>query len=116
MSVTGLLRLGAWACLAAIVVATLGNIGLRPSSGLSVHVERFGAFAVAGALFAAAYPRHLPLVAALVLGAVVVLELMQVFVASRHGRVFDAGVKLAGGGLGLVLGAVLSRMKRREGA
>lgn len=107
------LRLAAWACLGVIAVATLSSVELRPVTGLPAHAERFAAFALVGALFAAAYPRHLPLVAALVLGAALLLEAMQLMVASRHGRLFDATVKLAGGGLGILAGAAWTALRRR---
>ena len=52
------LKVAAWLSLL-LVVVTLGPIGLRPMSGLSVHIERFGAFAVVGVIFSLAYPRFL---------------------------------------------------------
>jgi apolipoprotein N-acyltransferase len=104
------LRFSAWSCLAAIAVVTLGPLGLRPESGLSPQIERFVAFAIVGALFAAAYPRYILFAALIVLGAAVVLELLQLLAPSRHGRLFDAGIKVAGGMVGLYSGWVVARL------
>ena len=100
-----LLRVLAWSCLALIAVVTLGPLGLRPESGMPPHVERFAAFAVAGVLFAVAYPRYIVFAAVVVLGAAVLAP-------SRHGRLFDAGVKVAGGMVGLCTGWMLVRLSR----
>jgi hypothetical protein len=107
-----LLRVSAWICLALIALVTLGPLGLRPESGMPPHVERFAAFAVAGVLFAAAYPRYIVFAAVIVLGAAVLLELLQLLAPSRHGRLFDAGVKVAGGMVGLCTGWMLARLSR----
>lgn len=99
----------AWTSLAFIVFVTLSPIGLRPHFA-PVTVERFGAFAMAGLLFGLAYPRHFWLVATLVLGAAVVLELMQHLTPDRHGEESDAAVKFAGGLFGLGAALLLNRM------
>jgi apolipoprotein N-acyltransferase len=104
------LRLSAWSCLAVIALITLAPIGLRPETGLSPQIERFVAFAVVGALFAAAYPRYILFAALVVLGAAIMLELLQLLAPSRHGRLFDAGVKVGGGVVGLYAGWIVSRM------
>ncbi|WP_349627439.1 hypothetical protein [Rhodopseudomonas palustris] len=109
-----LLRIAAWACLAGIAFATLSPIGLRPTTGVSPSIERFAAFALVGALFAAAYPRYILFAAAIVIGAAVLLELIQLLEPSRHGRLFDASVKLAGGTLGLAAGSIVGRWLRRR--
>jgi hypothetical protein len=104
-----LLRVSAWFCLAVIAVITLSPIGLRPETGLSPQIERFVAFAVVGALFAAAYPRYILFAAIIVLGAAVMLELLQLLAPSRHGRLFDAGVKVGGGLVGLCAGWIVAQ-------
>ncbi|CAN7653214.1 hypothetical protein LJR016_005116 [Devosia sp. LjRoot16] len=103
----------AWLLLAAIAFVTLAPIGLRPISSFSPSIERFAAFAAVGLCFALAYPRHLWLVLALVLGAAIALEALQLVSASRHGRLFDLAVKLAGGGFGVVAGVVARRQWQR---
>jgi hypothetical protein len=108
-----LLRASAWICLALIALVTLGPLGLRPETGFSPQIERLVAFAVAGALFAAAYPRYILFAAVVVLGAAVMLELLQLLAPSRHGRLFDAGVKVAGGMIGLCAGWIVAWLGAR---
>ena len=109
-----LLRISAWTCLALIAFVTLGPLGLRPESGMPPHLERFAAFAVAGTLFAVAYPRHILFAVVIVVGAAVVFEILQVLAPSRHGRLFDAGVKVAGGFIGLGAGWIIARWSARR--
>ena len=111
-----LLPVLAWLLLAAIAFVTLAPIGFRPNTGASPNIERFLAFAAVGLCFALAYPRHLWLILAVVLGAAIALEALQLVSVSRHGRVFDLVVKLAGGGLGIALGVVVERLWRRIAA
>jgi apolipoprotein N-acyltransferase len=107
-------RIAAWACLLGIAFITLGPIGFRPESGLSPSIERFAAFAVVGALFAVAYPRYILIAAAIVLGAAVLFEVLQLLSPSRHGRAFDASVKIAGGVFGLAAGWLLAKSVSRR--
>ncbi|WP_335338176.1 VanZ family protein [Devosia sp. A16] len=108
-----LLPVLAWLLLGAIAFVTLAPIGFRPNTGYSPNIERFVAFAAVGFCFALAYPRHLWLITALVLGAAVAFEALQLVSASRHGRLFDLAVKLAGGGLGIAAGVVVERIWRK---
>ena len=114
MTSSNLLRLLAWLLLLGLVVVTIGPLALRPVTPLPTQLERSLALLLIGFVFALAYPRHVVLVATLVLGTTILLELVQVFEPSRHGRIVDAGVKLLGGGLGLVLGTLLDRRRRRS--
>src|SRR4051812_24692471 len=108
-----LLRIMAWACLAAIAFVTLGPLDLRPESGIPPHLERFVAYAIAGTLFAMAYPRYILFAAVVVLGAAVLFELLQLLAPTRHGTLPDASVKIAGGLIGLCAGWIVSSGKRR---
>jgi hypothetical protein len=109
-----LLRLLAWLLLLGLVVVTVGPLSLRPVTPLPTQLERALALMLIGFVFALAYPRHVALVAALVLGTTVLLELVQVFEPSRHGRIVDVSVKLLGGGIGLAFGILLDRWRRRD--
>ncbi|MCJ2082244.1 hypothetical protein [Methylobacterium sp. J-090] len=109
-------RFLAWILLAALIFATLAPIGLRPVSGAPVGLERFGAFAVLGFLFASGYPRRRWEVLALVTLAGAGLEVLQMLEATRHGRMSDGLVKIAGGGFGVTAAMVLSRVSARAGA
>lgn len=107
------LRILAWLVLAALLVATLGPIGLRPHTPWSPNLERFAAFIVVGGLFALAYPRRWLTVSLLVLGAATVLELGQACVPGRHPALRDFVIKAAGGGVGIAAGLVADRLRRR---
>ena len=106
-----LIRLAAWGSLALVAMFTLSSIGLRPETTWPPTVERFAAFAAVGFAFAIAYPRQFWFAAAIALGAALVLEVLQVLAPTRHGRLFDAAVKLAGGTAGLLLGLALQHLQ-----
>jgi len=112
---SNLARSLAWLLLTALIFATLAPIGLRPVSGLPVGLERFGAFAALGFLFAYGYPRRRWEVLALVTLAGAGLEALQLLEATRHGRTGDFFVKAAGGGFGVALAVTLTRMTVRAG-
>lgn len=100
----------AWLCLAYVAFVTIGPAAMRPVTGVSPQLERLVAFALMGALFAAAYPRHIVLAAVVVIGAAILLEAFQLLEPSRHGRLFDASVKVVGGIAGLGAGWLFARM------
>lgn len=108
------LRVLAWLLLAGLIFVTLSPINLRPISPLPTQVERATALALVGFVFALAYPRRLILVAAIVLGATVLLELLQLMSPSRHGRAIDVAVKLIGASAGLGAGWLLNRLRYRN--
>lgn len=114
MTINVLLRVFAWLLLAGLVFVTLSPIDLRPVTPLPVQLERSLAVAAIGFVFAIAYPRHVWFVAALVLGATVILEALQLVTPSRHGRAADLIVKLAGGTLGLFVGWLTTRFRPRS--
>jgi apolipoprotein N-acyltransferase len=102
-------KLVAWGSLVFIVFATLSPIGLRPHV-TSVNLERFGAFVMAGLLFGLAYPNRFWLVLTIVVGAAGVLEVLQVLTPDRHGEASNAFVKIAGGGFGVGVAALIHRL------
>ena len=96
-------------------VATVVPIEFRPTSSLPPTVERFAAFAAVAFIFAIAYPRHAWFAALFVIGAAVLLEVLQVLAPTRHGRPADVFVKILGAVSGLILGRILlSWQMRRE--
>ena len=107
-------RILAWLLLAGLVFVTLSPISLRPISPLPTQLERSLALAAIGFVFALGYPRRILFVALLVLGATVVLELLQLVSPSRHGRLIDVVVKLIGGSFGLFCGWCLDRLWHRR--
>jgi hypothetical protein len=106
-------RILAWLLLAGLVVVTIGPIDWRPVSPLPTQLERALALAIIGFVFALAYPRQLVLVGAIVLGATVLLEALQLVEPSRHGRIADLAVKLIGGGCGFAAGWLAGRLRNR---
>jgi glycopeptide antibiotics resistance protein len=107
---SNLARLAAWSCLLAVAIATVAPIEMRPETALVPSSERVTAFAIMGLLFAVAYPRKLWFAILMTIGAAVALELVQLLIPSRHGRVFDATVKMAGGAAGLLIGYLARRL------
>jgi VanZ family protein len=107
------LRIAAWALLAGLLVVTLEPNQFRPISILPVQLERGLAVGLIGFVFALAYPRHIIAVSLIVLGATVLLEALQLVTPTRHGRLADVAVKLAGGGAGLALGYIVNRLRHR---
>ncbi len=105
------LRVAAWLLLAALIFVTLSPIDLRPVSALPTQLERAAALGLVGFVFALAYPRRILLVAAIVLGATVALELLQLMQPSRHGRLVDVAVKLVGGAAGIIAGWFVTRRR-----
>ncbi len=103
----------AWLILGVIVFSTLSPLGMRPRLGVFVHVERFGAFALMGLLFALVYSRRVIAVLACVVAAVIGLELLQMAVSDRHARFSDLAVKAAGGVFGVACGWFIMRNRAR---
>ena len=104
-------RILGWLLLAAIAFATVAPIGLRPQMDVSVSLQRFGAFAVIGFLFAYGYPRHRSLVIVLTVAAAGLLEASQVLQPSRHGRVPDFLVKAAGCSFGALAALAATQLQ-----
>ena len=111
MTTKSFFRWTAWLLVMAIALFTLVPISLRPVSGAPVNLERFAAFAVIGICFGLGYPRHRLAILLVVIGIVGVLELAQHLVPSRHGRLPDSIVKVAGALLGLAAAAISPRRK-----
>lgn len=103
-------RLLGWLALASLIFVTVVPIGLRPVSGAPISLERLGAFAVLGFLFAFGYPKRPAQVLVLVIIAAAGLEAFQLLEATRHGRMADFLVKAAGGGIGVAIGSGLAAL------
>ena len=103
--------LAGWLTLAFIAFATLSPIAERPSVA-TPHLEHFAAFALLGLAFALAYPSRIFLVVAIVVGAALGLEMLQLLTPDRHGRAADAFVKALGGISGISVGQTISFLLR----
>jgi VanZ family protein len=90
-----------------IAYATLSPIEARPRLPTSPSLEHIFAFAILGALFCLAYPRHTALVCLIVLGSALALEVLQLLTPDRHGRMQDAIEKMAGGVAGIAAGRAI---------
>ena len=87
--------LAAWALCLFIVFATWGPQSTRPHLS-SAALERFGAFFLAAALFASAYPKRPWSIAVAAVALAVVLELGQFVAVGRDPGVRDVIQKRAG--------------------
>jgi len=85
----------AWVVFGLICFVTLSPIALRPETG-EPRLDRFVAYAILGALFMAAYPRHFIRLAISLALAAAGLEALQHLTPDRHGHVADAIEKIAG--------------------
>jgi hypothetical protein len=103
-----------WLLICAVVFVTLGPIRVRPITGEPASLERLVAFAAIGAVFWAAYPKQRLFVLLFVLATVAGLELAQIYVPGRHGRVGDALVKATGALVGAGLAALAGRVNRSK--
>jgi VanZ family protein len=99
----------AWLVFAALTFLTLSPPSLRPSTEVPHDFEHLVAFAIAGALFAVAYPRHRAPITILALAVVAFLELAQIAVPGRHARMIDFLTNFAGIAAGIVIVAGLQQ-------
>jgi VanZ family protein len=106
---TQLCRFLAWLVFAALTFLTLSPPSLRPSTEVPHDFEHLVAFAIAGALFAVAYPRHRAPITILALAVVAFLELAQIAVPGRHARMIDFLTNFAGIAAGIVIVAGLQQ-------
>jgi hypothetical protein len=121
--ITRLAMAAAWIAVIAIAYATLTHVGfvyaiyfklspflMRPAMQTYAHFEHVIAFAILGALFGFAYPRHLILVCGIVFGAAALLEILQTMTPDRHGTLIDALEKMAGGAAGIIFAGIARRL------
>jgi VanZ like family len=92
-----------WLALAFIAYATLSPLEDRPVFA-GPQFEHFAAFGLLGFAFARGFPGRTLLVIAIVIGSAFTLEALQLLTPDRHGRLFDALVKTAGGICGIGVG------------
>lgn len=110
---TLLVRVLSWSALMAAAAATLLPIDLRPVSSYPVSLERVGAYAVLGLLFAVAYPKHRWAILIWMIVVAGLLEAAQTLTGTRHGRMPDFLVKAAGAVLGVCLAPIASWLRER---
>jgi len=98
--------------LALVVIVTLVPVEYRPVTMLPLKVERSLAFALLGAAFSFAYPRHFVLVVALLCIAAFAIEMLQFLIPSRDPRLIDAVVKCVGAVMGSAAAKLIARLYR----
>jgi VanZ family protein len=105
-----LTRLAAWLVISLLVLFTIVPPSIRPSTGVSHHLEHFGSFVLAGVLYSLAYrgPLLRQLISAVLFA--VGIELIQILVPGRHARLVDLVVDALGACTGIVLGFILDRI------
>jgi hypothetical protein len=103
-----------WPLICALAFVTLGPIQVRPVTGQPASLERLVAFGAVGAVFWAAYPKQRLFVLLFVLATVACLEVAQIYIPGRHGRVGDAAVKASGALVGAALAALAGRVNRSK--
>jgi hypothetical protein len=104
------IRILAWSSIVALFVVTDTMYSLRPHTIFTPPIDRFLALVCVGAVFAAAYPKNLPLVVGVLLTAVVGFELLQRLLPGRHGFGSDMFVKATGACVGVFVSYVMHRL------
>jgi VanZ family protein len=117
----------AWASIVLITYATLAHARfvyaiyfklspflMRVDMGVYVHLEHVLAFALFGALFTFAYPRHIAFVFCIVMTSAVILECLQTLTPDRHGTLVDACEKMAGGVIGILAASAALMISRNH--
>jgi VanZ family protein len=104
---TRLVTVAAWAVIGYIAYATLSPLSARPHLAGDPNIERFLAYASAGALLALAYPRHAMRVACFTVAVAIGLEGLQTYAVNRHPGLIDTVVKVTGGIVGVCLARVV---------
>jgi VanZ family protein len=110
---TFILRTFAWLLAAAVAFATLGPASYRPHSDLGQDGEHALAFVLVGLAFGLAYTRNRPMVAAIAVAMIAVLELLQLWAPGRHARLEDFVVDALTACVGFVIAAALDWAMQR---
>lgn len=87
--INALARTAAWLLLGAITVLSIVPASLRPVTAAPHDLEHFGIFVAAGAAFAAGYNIRIERFFLLAVAYCAVIEIMQIFLPSRHARFSD---------------------------
>jgi VanZ family protein len=111
---TLILRIIAWLLTAAVTFATLGPARLRPHSDLGQDGEHALAFVLVGLAFGLAYPRRRMVTAGIAVILIGALELLQLWMPSRHARLEDFIVDALGACAGIIVAAMLDWLRGRS--
>jgi VanZ family protein len=108
-----LLRCAAGVLILTVAVVTLLPIEFRPIIGFHTDLERFAAFALLGSLLVFSNSRHLIIVFLLLISLIGLLELAQHLTSSRHGRIYDAIIKILGALFGAAVALLVRKLTRK---
>ena len=114
MNIETVARLVAWIVLCAILALTYVPPAWRLVTGASQFTEHFAIFFLVGGCFALGYRRNPLVIASLAVGAIGILELIQLVVPGRHARVSDFVVNALGACGGIAVVWLFRRVRRRE--
>ncbi|POR56582.1 hypothetical protein CYD53_101102 [Bosea psychrotolerans] len=105
----------AWIGLAYLVWVSVMPIGSRPHlfDGIP-DISRFLGWFVITSAFAIAYPRRLGRVLLAMSVAIVMLEAAQYLEVTRHGRIHDAAIKVAGAAVAVALALAYLAVARKR--
>jgi len=106
-----LLRVGAISALLVIGVLSLVPGDDRPHTGLPGGLEHVAAYVIAGFLLRLAYHERLSAIRVILLLTVygAILELAQLWVPGRSGKLIDITADFAGASIGVLVATVLTR-------
>lgn len=105
----------AWIGLGYLAWASIMPIGSRPHLFDEVpDISRFLGWFVITSAFAIAYPRSLGRILLAMSVAIVMIEAAQYLEVTRHGRIHDAVVKVAGAALAVVLALAYLAVARKR--
>jgi VanZ family protein len=107
----GTVRMLAWLGMAAIFVLSVVPAEKRPLTGIGQGIEHFCAFGLSAGAFAVAYrlpPIRLLLMPVVFCGSI---ELIQLWIPSRHARLRDFVIDLVGSYFGIGVVALRSRLR-----
>jgi VanZ family protein len=103
-----ILKVAAWLLVIGLLIITVVPAAERPETDLQHDFEHFLAFALAGTAVALAYPSRVPVLVPAAFAFTLVLEMMQIPLATRHARVEDFAVD-ALGACGAIVTVYLAR-------
>jgi len=111
MTARRLFQVIAWVFVAAIIALSLVSPALRPVTMLPHDVEHLAIFIITGFALGLGYPGHLARHMALLVIFAGAIELAQFATPGRHPRLIDFVVDAASACLGVLLAALVLRLK-----
>jgi VanZ family protein len=105
----------AWLSAFAVLVLSLSPPRYRIVTGAARELEHFTAFALVGLMLSLAYPERRLKLVVVGIGAIAVIELLQIFVPGRHAYLSDFLLNALGLCVGTAGSLILARISVRGG-